>query len=133
MKKTFLFIALAACFISCDKYLTKSESQSNRLNEAYFTVKAMYQEMVRGERDYKDHEPQYVSVAASLDTLYAEDKKRNSASALCRQDELLIKGWAMRQGYHKGKGTLTAKEANIERQIMDGYFKSRIDSENAIK
>ena len=68
-----------------------------------------------------------------LDTLYAEDKKRNSASALCRQDELLIKGWAMRQGYHKGKGTLTAKEANIERQIMDGYFKSRIDSENAIK
>ena len=131
MKKLFILLTVV-CFVSCNKYTQPSKSQKDLLTSTHAKALKIYELMAQGNRGYNQYELMYNDVAHDLDSLLSVDEKRQSNSALLTMDRILIKGWAIRQGYHKGKGTLPIKEVDQERKTIEGYFDPRIRAEKSI-
>lgn len=129
--KRILFLVATLFLFSCNHYLQPNKSQSNLLNSAYVDAKTIYVDLLG--KQYSQVEAKYNNVATQLDSLYAGDMKRNSNGALLIMDKSLIKGWAVRMGYHKGKNVLPASQVNIERMEMERYFEPRLRAEASIK
>lgn len=133
MKKTFLFIALIAGLLSCNKYTVQSKVQMDILERAYDNAKSIYTQMNTGNRAYPVYESTYNLVALQIDSVYNNDLSRNSNSALLREDKVLIKVWSAIQNYHRGRGQLNAATAEQERKTMESAFTPRLKSEQSIK
>ena len=134
MKKTFLFIALIAGLLSCNKYTVPSKLQNDILNRAYDNASGIYPKMATtGNRSYASYESTYTLVGLQIDSVYNNDLTRNSNSGLLREDKTLIKVWAAIQNYHRGKGQLNAATAEQERKTMEAAFQPRLKSEQSIK
>lgn len=133
LKKLLPFLGLVLLF-SCKSFVpSKDTAQLQSLQSVQLQADNMYVAMSQGNRQYVTYADTYQSISDQLDSITARDQARSNGKALVSEDLILVKGFATRWGYHKGKGFLTDKQVGVEKSYMDSYFDPRLRSELSLK
>jgi hypothetical protein len=131
MRKLFV-LSLIIIMQSCNFQLAPSASidMQTKVQAGMQQTDLLYQSIAQSDaKDYATFEPAYNEIVGSIAEIIASDKNRKHGENLVTMATNIQVAFLKYESEHRTKGSITAGEAAIYEQQMDGYWTPLLNAE----